>query len=69
MILPEHFWMLWAKRAPFSFIQPMKRTLSKGLPRSGSFIETEGRVRFSHNSCNPSDHPNPEELLSALEMI
>jgi len=32
-------------------------------------IDTEGRVRFSHHSRDPADHPTPEELLSALAMV
>ena len=32
-------------------------------------IDTEGRIRFSHHSRDPADHPNPEDLLSALDMI
>ena len=32
-------------------------------------IDTKGRVRFSRHSRDPSDHPKPEELLSALDRI
>jgi peroxiredoxin len=45
-----------------------------GIPRGdvrqlpGVFIiDTDGRIRFSHYSKDPSDHPDPEDLLAYFQ--
>lgn len=70
---------LFQLASPSLFVKGMKAIASghgMGSPQGDVFqlpgvfiIDTKGRVRFSHHSRDPSDHPKPEELLSALAML
>lgn len=70
---------LFQLASPSLFAKGVKAIVSghgMGSPQGDVFqlpgvfiIDTNGRVRFSHHSRDPADHPKPEELLSALETL
>ena len=70
---------LFQLASPSLFVKGMKAIVSghgMGSPQGDVFqlpgvfiIDTNGHVRFSHHSRDPADHPNPEELLAALENL
>ncbi len=70
---------LFQLASPSLFAKAMKALSSghrMGTPRGDVFqlpgvfiIDTEGCIRYSHHSRDPADHPEPEELLFALERI
>ena len=63
--------------SPLLFAKAMKAFSSghrMGAPQGDVFqlagvfiIDTGGWIRYSHHSRDPADHPEPEELLFALE--
>jgi peroxiredoxin len=55
-------------------LSAMARGHRMGIPQGdvrqlpGVFIiDTDGRIRFSHYSKDPADHPDPEDLLAFLQ--
>jgi peroxiredoxin len=70
---------LFQLASPLLFAKAMKAFSSghrMGTPQGDVFqlpgvfiIDTEGWIRYSHHSRDPADHPEPEELLLALERV